>query len=1031
MDFNRDIRPILAEHCFRCHGPDEKDRQGGLRLDTRSGALAIRDGGSPAMVPGDSRGSLLYQRITATDLEQRMPPVHFQSEPLSADQIARLRDWIDQGGTWDTHWAYVASERTPLPPVQNTRWPRNAIDYFTLARMESAGLVPAAEADKHRLVRRVTLTLTGLPPTPAEVAAFVNDPAPDAYDRLVDRLLASPQYGERMALDWLDLARYADTHGYHIDSHRDMWRWRDWVINAFNQNIPFDQFTIDQLAGDLLPEATLDQKIASGFHRNTMVNFEGGAIPEEYLAEYVADRVVTTSAVWLGQTMQCARCHDHKYDPITQREFYQLFAYFNNIAEEGLDGRTGNAKPFIKAPTPIQLAALAPLDERAATLQDALTRRAAESGPDQAEWERQLLAGTAELPKPPADVSLHFPLDSGSDSKTASADGKITATIDGTGLFLPGRYDQAMLFDGSSHIIVGDQAGVDRTDVFSYGAWIFPTTSDPATVFSRINDDAKLRGYELHLADRKVHAHLIHDWETNAIRVHTKSQVALSQWQHLMVTYDGSSTAAGVKIYVNGEQQELEMALDKLSESIKTEQPLHIGRRSTTSAFRGMIDEVRFYQRELAPEEVALLAGSNPIGEIAHLPVERRSTQQQKTLAKYYLEHEDAAYKELKAELDVLEDEQTALMKRVPTTMVMQELETPRETFVLARGDYRSPAERVAPGTPGCLPPLPPDAPPNRLGLARWLVMPDHPLTARVTVNHFWQLHFGDGLVRTPEDFGTRGDWPTHPELLDWLACELVASGWNMKHVHRLIVTSATFRQSSAIAPHLLQMDPENRLLARGPRQRLQAEMIRDSALSASGLLDQRLGGESVSPYQPPGLWEEMSSNPEEFTAQVYTQSQGADLYRRSMYTFWKRTVPPASMAIFDAPDRETCTVRRTPTNTPLQALVLMNDPTYIEAARKLAERLMAEERYTSDEQFVRQAFLSIVSRPPEHVELQALLRLLDQQRAAFAKDLAAADSLLQVGESRTITDVSPKELAAGTVVVSVILSLDEAISRY
>ncbi len=750
IDFDRQVRPILAENCFTCHGPDEQQRKAKLRLDQRESTLAAEG----VIVPGDGASSTLIERITAEDPEERMPPPR-TGKRLSPEQARVLQQWIDQGAKWSTHWSFRPLTRPALPSINASRRSRNAVDGFILARLEAEKLGPSPEADRATLIRRVTLDLTGLPPRVADVDAFLADKDPEAYEHLVDRLLASPRYGERLALDWLDAARFADTHGYHRDGGRDMTRWRDGVINAFNKNQPFDQFTIEQLAGDLLPGASLSQRIASGFNRNHMINIETGAVPEEYHTAYVVDRVNTTGTVWLGLTLGCAQCHDHKFDPIRQKEYFGIFAFFNNLPENGIDGAKGNAAPFVKLPTTEQ------------------------------------------------------------------------------------------------------QAELDRL-------------------------------------------------------------------------------AAAVR-----------------------------------NSPMGQMDELAKRTQALAAFEAT-----------------------------------------------------------VPTAMVMAEMPEPRDTAVLMRGQYDHRGERVSPGVPSSLPPLPPNAPANRLGLARWLVSPDHPLTARVTVNRYWQMVFGTGLVKTAEDFGTQGEYPSHPELLDWLASEFITSGWDVKLLLRTLVTSATYRQSSVVTPEVLRRDPENRLLARAPRVRLQGEFLRDQALAASGLLDGRIGGASVFPYQPAGLWEELCARLDSanFSAQTYTPSRGADLYRRTMYTFWKRTSPPPGLSTLDAPDRETCTVRRARTNTPLQALVLLNDPTYVEAARRLAERGMADA--SGPEERLIFLFRHVLSRTPLPSEQSLLLDVFHNERRVFGRDRERATRLLRVGESLSNSGCDPAALAAWTVVASMILNLDEAITK-
>jgi hypothetical protein len=802
ISYSQQIRGILSDNCYQCHGPDAAQRKAGLRLDRRESAIGALDSGVTAIVPGKPEASELARRISSDDESFRMPPPE-ANKNLTRAEKELLVAWIAQGADFEQLWSFVPPVRPELPQVKRTEWPQTPIDHFVLAKLEGEGLQPAPKAGREALIRRLSFDLTGLPPTLAEIDAFLADASDDAYEKVVDRLLASPHFGERLALDWLDAARFADTNGYHLDNGRDMSHWRAWVIQAMNDNMPFDQFTIEQLAGDLLPDATLEQQIASGFNRNHMINFEGGAIPAEYHNAYIVDRVNTTATVWLGLTVACAQCHDHKFDPITQKEFYQLYAFFNNVPEKGLDGNQGNAAPMVQLPTPEQTARLKELEDRIAEL--------------------------------------------------------------------------------TSH-----KEGSVETDKSS----------------------------------------------------------------------DGSAEESG-----EGNSEEL--------------------------------------------------AG--------------------------------------------LRKERNELKRQIPTSMVMAEMDTPRETFLLVRGQYDSRGEQVFAGMPASLPSLPDGAPANRLTLARWLVSPDHPLTARVTVNRYWQMFFGTGIVRTAEDFGSQGEFPSHPELLDWLAVEFVESGWDIKHMLRLIVTSSTYRQSAECGvrntelkniglhasstphselripnsdtPH--SVDPENRLLSRGPRFRLPAEMIRDQALAVSGLLKHKIGGPSVSPYQPAGLWQELSSRGDSsnWTAQVFELSEGNDLYRRSMYTFWKRTSPPPQMVALDAPDRETCTVRRARTNTPLQALILMNDPTYVEASRKLAERMLTE-CGTNDEERLSFAFRLATARLPSAAELEVLRTVLDQQRLLYRDDPDAARALMEIGEADVADDLDVQELAAWTMVASAILNLDETLTK-
>ncbi len=933
------------------------------------------------------------------------------------------------------HWAYVRPERPPLPAVDDGGWCRTPIDAFVLERMRLAGFQPAPEATRETLIRRVTFDLTGLPPTPEQVDRFLADRSPDAYERLVDRLLASPRYGERMATPWLDAARYADTHGYHADSHRDMWAWRDWVVGAWNRNMPFDEFTIEQLAGDLLPGATDAQRLASGMHRNTMLNFEQGAIAEEYLTEYVADRVMTTATVWLGQTLQCARCHDHPYDPFTQRDYYRLFAYFNNVSEQGLDGRTGNAAPLMPVPTAEQRVRLEQLDAEIARLTQLIERRRAELAARPETW-LPALEAEASTSLPPADTLLYCPFDESEGQNVADESGRPAGQLEGSAQWITaGRFHGALLLDGESHVTFDVAQRPlprwDRHDAFSVALWIYPTTRDPMTLLAMRGDDRAAPGWELAIDDGRLRFEMTHDADKNTLAVHSQQPIELRRWQHVALTYDGSSRAAGAALYVNGKQQELVTDLDALTGTIAGHVPLRLGRR-LDAGFRGMVDELRLYGRALDAAEAARLAGSDPLAALLAIAPEQRTAAQSELLLTEYLRHVDELTKTWQHARQRAQLEMRELRRAVPTVMVMDERPERRPTFVFERGDYQRPGEQVEPGVPELLLPAG-DLPPNRLGLALWLTDSRHPLTARVTVNWLWQLCFGTGLVATPEDFGTRGEPPSHPELLDWLAVELVDSGWDVKHLLRMMVCSATYRQSSHVGEEAYAQDPENRWLARGSRRRLSAEMIRDAALAASGLLVERMGGPGVFPYQPEGLWEAIAYNPEEFTAQVYVPSRGADLYRRSLYTFWKRTSPPPGLTLFDAPNRETCVVRRSTSNTALQALVLMNDPTYVEAARGLAEHTLLEETSTDDAR-LDAMFRRVLARRPSDAERSLLHAALARMRAHFAEQPESAAAFLRVGDAPLARPLdSPDvaaEVAAWTTLASSLLNLDEAISR-
>ncbi len=1029
VDFDRQIRPILSDNCFQCHGPDEQKRMAGLRLDTREGAFTDR-GKYKIIVPKDSGASRLFQRISEPNKARRMPPPGSERS-LNEAQIALIKRWIDEGAEWKTHWAFVPPVRPELPEVKNAAWSRNPVDRFVLARLQHDGLSPAPEADRVTLLRRVTFDLTGLPPTPAEIDAFLKDHSRDAYERQVDRLLASPHYGERMAMQWLDIARYADTHGYHIDSHRDMWPWRDWVIRAFNRNEPYDQFAVDQIAGDLEPNATQDQRIATGFYRNHMINYEGGAIPEEYLNEYLVDRVEVTGTAWLGLTIGCARCHDHKFDPISQRDFYRMYAFFNAVPEKGLDGRKGNAEPVLLLPTPDQAAELARVKEGLAAAERVLDENrvaAAIAG-----WE-----SNARIPTPPRDgLLVHYELDGNlADSSGGYHHARL---LKGDPSFGNGPVGRALNIDQPASIEFRGAGDFERDRPFTIAFWLRAGAGREMGIIARTADGKERRGYEflldksIPLGRLKEGSHLsfrmTHDWPSDAIEIQTQNRLDTGEWYHIALSYDGSGRAAGLHLFIGGKAADVVPLRDGLSGSIATTAPLRLGDPAITGAFKGGLDDLRFYNRALPANEIGMVYTNEPARAALFAAAEKRSKEQKERLRDWYLRF--AAPEEMRAAYEhsvELKARQEELDWTVLSTMVMEDMEKPRDTYVLARGDYQNRKEKVTPGVPAVLPPLPKDAPLNRLTLARWVVNPANPLTARVAVNRYWQLYFGTGLVKTVEDFGSQGDPPSHPALLDWLATEFVRTGWDTKAMQRLIVTSRTYRQSSRLTPELRQRDPENRLLARGPRFRLPAEMVRDNALAVSGLIDGRVGGPSVFPYQPKGLWEETAYGGV-FSAQSYTPSHGRDLYRRSMYTFWKRTSPPPSLSTFDAPNREKCVARRAVTNTPLQALVLLNDPSYVEAARALAARML-ENGGKSDSQRIVNGFREATGRAPTKTELRVLAGLESQEIAAYRGNLAKASELSHVGESPAGASLDKVELAAWTTVASAILNLDEVITK-
>jgi hypothetical protein len=1029
IEFNRDIRPILSDACFQCHGPDKAKRKAKLHFDTEEGARTV-------IVAGKPNDSELIRRITTTDGEKRMPP-KTSGHALTPRQIELLTRWIAEGAQWQKHWSLIPPVRPPLPAVDNSAWPRNGLDRFVLARLEQEGLTPAPEADRITLLRRVTLDLTGLPPTPEEVDAFLGDASGVAYENAVDRLLRSPRYGEHLARPWLDAARYADTNGYQTDGERSMWRWRDWAIDAFNANMPFDRFTIEQIAGDLLPGATLSQKIATGFNRNHRGNSEGGVIPEEYAVEYVVDRVDTTATVWLGLSAGCARCHSHKYDPISQQEFYQLFAYFNNVPEKGKAIKYGNSPPYIKTPTPAQEIQLRLLRSQRDAAEERFAKLQLQLDAAQAAWEKTVPVTKAPWVKPvPFPIRWSYTRDivakpladpavvpRNSLQRWSVPEGVKPALGPVWPEFNDSGVPAALEFDGKALIDAGDIGRFGFLDKFTIAAWVCPDGSG-GTVVSRMTDTDRADGYSLAIEDGKVHIRLVKRWLDDAIRVESAETLTTGKWHHVCFSYDASRLASGITLYVDGKLAALRVNLDDLNQNFVTDEPLRIGAGGgPASRFHGAIADVRLYDQVVPAEDAATLANLDTINAIVAVEPARRSATQRYKLRSYFLERvapaeiREAAHKRLAAQRELEEFDAS-----LPTTMVMQEMPTPRDTHLLIRGEYDKPGARVGPAVPAALPHIPAGLPNNRLGLAYWLVSRDNPLTPRVAVNRYWQMLFGAGLVRTVEDFGTQGDWPSHPELLDWLAVEFRDGGWRIKQLLRTIVTSATYRQSSHMTPLLKQKDPENRLLARGPRVRMSAEMIRDQALMVSGLLVERIGGPSVRPYQPAGLVKELHGTDEEM------QDHGPDLYRRSLYTHWKRTVAPPGLMTFDAANRETCVVRQTRTNTPLQSLTLLNDITFVEAARVLAQRVMKER--TTTEARLERAFRLVTLRAPQPAELRLLQTAHARHAAQFRANPVAALALLSTGEFPREPTLDSVELAAYTAVANLLLNLDEVITK-
>lgn len=1004
VDFSRDVLPVLSDYCFQCHGPDAKTRKAKLRFDDKNSPF---DRG--VIVPGKPGASALIERITSTDPGTVMPPPSLKRK-LSAQQIDAVKRWVEQGAKWSTHWAFDPMSKPWVPAIRDPlkrASVHNPIDAFVLARLEREGIAPAPPADKERLLRRITFDLTGLPPTIAEIDAFLKDDRPNAYEKVVDRLLASPRYGERMAGDWLDLARFADTHGYQMDRTRPVWPFRDWVIDAYNRNLPFNEFVTWQLAGDLLPSATKEQRLATAFNRLHMQNEEGGIVEEEFRVAYVIDRTTTFGTAFLGLTLECSRCHDHKFDPISQRDFYSLFAFFQNIDESGQTSYFTAATPVpaLLLSSDEQDKKLVELRATIRTKQGALIQRRQDARTEYAKWKQP----------PKLDVPGLVAAYSFDDIKAGQVENSANPKQPGNAVespkLVPGKFGQAVELTGENGFTFPGIGHFTRDDPFSLSLWVKTPNVTPRAVLvhhSKAPIDAGSRGYELLLEDGRPAFGLHHMWPGNSLKVRSKTAIPVNAWSQITVTYDGSSTAAGVQLYIDRQRVDVDVIRDKLTKDITYggEPNLAIGHRFRDNGFKGgLVDELRIYNRALTALEI--------VGEASE---EKRF--------EYFVATIHEPSKQAAEELRTARKANTALLDPIPEIMVMDEMPEPKPAYILKRGAYDAPVERVPADTPKVLPPFPIDAPRNRLGLAKWLTNPENPLLARVTVNRAWQMMFGKGLVETADNFGTQGARPTHPELLDWLARDFIQSGWDQKKLLRTIALSDTYRQSSKTTPEVLSRDPHNELLARGPVKRLTAEMLRDQALASSGLLVEKLGGPSVKPYQPAGLWEEIAMG-----RPRYDQGRGDDLYRRSMYTFWKRTVPPPSMTTFDAADRNVCAVKRQSTSTPLQALVLLNDVQFVEAARFVGERMLREGGATSEER-VAWTFRLVTGRAPRDRELIVLVKLLAEQKAIFEKDSAAAKQLLAAGDKRADATLLIADLAAATVLANVLFNHDESLMR-
>ena len=1015
VDFRADVRPILSRACFECHGPDASARRADLRLDLRDAGL---DG---VIVPGDASASLLYERLVAADPADRMPPPDSRHR-LDAEEVDAIRRWIDEGAIWADHWSFEPPRASTAPISGEDGWSRDLIDRFIRRGFDANGLSPAGSATRELLLRRVTFDLTGLPPTLEAQADFLADERPDAYEHVVDRLLASSAFGERMAVDWLDLARYADTYGYQSDVDRAVWPYRDWVIDAFNRNLPYDDFAVWQLAGDLLPEPTREQRLATAFNRLHRQTNEGGSVEEEFRVEYVADRVHTFGTTFLGLTTECARCHTHKFDPITHDEYYGLFAFFDDIDESGLYSHFTNATP-----TPTLLLDPPDATTRIAELRRAIAATEASLGTvtddDRAAFdawfETRSDRGLASLDIP--GLVGDFPLDAIVDGGLEnSVDAELSGRVAGAPIIVDGAIGSGIRLDGENNLHFPGIAAFSRFEPFSIALWIrIERTVDRAVVLhrSRAWTDAGSQGYQFLLESGRPSWSLIHFWPGNAISIRGSAALPEGRWIQIGLVYDGSSRADGLGLFVDGSPVEVDVIRDRLTKSITGGGPgaMTIGQRFRDRGFKGgSVDHLQVFDRALTPIEWRALHGGSTL--------DQPDASDRDAWYAYHRATRNPARDAMQEALRGHRRELAALLDRTPEIMVMEDFEPPREARVLERGRYDRPLHVVEPGVPASLGGFPDALPRNRLGLARWLVDPGNPLAARVAVNRLWMIVFGRGLVATPEDFGAQGEPPSHPELLDRLAIDFIESGWDVKAMLRRLVLTSTYRQSSMGSEAAKAIDPENRWYARGPSGRLTAEMIRDQALAASGLLVPDVGGPSVHPYQPAGLWQEKSGR-------TYPQGSGEALHRRSMYTFWKRTSPPPSMMIFDSAKRDVCLARRGSTSTPLQALVLLNDVQFMEAARVLAERVIAAHPDDATAG-IADAFRRLTGRSPRRDEAISLGEMWAEERAAFAADPDAAGMVAATGDSPARPGLDAVEVATMTLICSTIMNTDASVTR-
>lgn len=1030
VSFNEHIQPILSEYCYHCHGPDaeaRKPEKEPLRFDIEKDAFAVRDSGAPVIIKGKPEESELVKRILSKDKDEVMPPPE-SHKTLKPREMALLEKWIAQGAEFEGHWSYQPVARV-TPPAND--WSDKPIDGFIFEKLADAGLKPNPPEDPRRFHRRLSFDLTGLPPKPAETDAFVaayEKDAEAAVSAEADRMLSTMANAEHFARQWLDAARYADTHGIHIDNYRAIWPYRDWVVNAFKENMKWDKFTTEQMAGDLLPNPTLDQKIATGFLRCLATTGEGGAIPEEYDAIYATDRVDTMGAIWLGLTASCASCHDHKFDPFSTKEFYQFTSFFRNNTMSALDGNDANHPPSIFVPQIGDREKLKQVAAGISELDGQLAKRRNEAGGDYEKWlaSFSLTQGS----ETDSTLAIHLPL---------SEDGaKITGKVDGVaqewpvaGERIDGPLGKALVVS-SVDLPLGDIGGFSRTDTVSYGGFVWIEGKPTGAIIAKMDSAKGFRGWDIYVQGGQIGSHVIDTWEGSANKTISNNPLEQKKWQHVMVTFDGRQSGhQAMSVYIDGKRVPVETKPNTVGGTIETAVPLRLGSReggdSKLSGGKVAFQDFRFYRRLLDDAEIERLANAQKIQVWASKPKDQRTKEEEQGLLDHYITTVDAPSLELLKQKDALKRQDEEIRSRGSQTLVYEEKKDSKPSaYVLIRGAYASKGDQVFPNTPAMLPPMPEGAPKDRLGLAQWLNDPKNPLPARVTMNRLWSYMFGTGIVETNGNFGILGARPTHPKLLDWLASEFIASGWDYHHMAKLIVTSAAYRQAGAITPEKLEKDPANRLLSRGPRTRLDAEQIRDLALDSAGILSEKIGGPPVKPYQPEGTWSSVAM-PQSNTKD-YKQDTGEALYRRSLYTFWKRTAAPPTMEILNAPTREKFCVGRERTNTPLQALAMMNDPQFVEASRVLATKAVEGAKdFDARLDFIT---LRLLGRKLDDQERTYVKTTLGEAAAYYTAKPEEASKAIAVGELKPDKQAPSVELAAWTLVAGQLFNLDETITR-